>query len=63
MPNCLAMATATPCSSELLAMQRCLAAQPLEHWECSQDGVGAIRVGYCDDEQGAAVHCMTTKMR
>jgi len=62
-PNCLGMATLTPCSPEFSALFRCWLHEPLEHWECGEDGVGAIRDGYCDKEQAAVVTCMEQKAR
>jgi hypothetical protein len=62
LPNCRAMGSATPCTEPILAMYQCLVAQPVQNWECAPDGVAAIRVGFCDAEQGQAVACMKAKM-
>jgi len=62
LPNCLGMATLTPCSAEIGELFTCLLREPLEHWECGEDGVGAIREGYCDQEQGKAAGCMEQKL-
>jgi hypothetical protein len=61
MPNCLAMAVGTPCTDEFSAFYRCLVAEPIEHWECAEDGVAAIREGFCEEEQERAVGCMEAK--
>lgn len=61
--NCLGMISLTPCSSEISAMFGCILREPVAHWECDEDGVGAIREGYCDKEQAAAVACMEKKMQ
>lgn len=61
--NCVAMATVTPCSASMKEFYRCLAAEPLAHWECIEDGVAAIREGYCDEQQGQTVACMEAKMQ
>jgi hypothetical protein len=37
--------------------------EPIDHWECAEDGMGAIRDGYCNEEQGQAVACMEQKMQ
>ena len=63
MPNCLAMAKATPCSSEMHTLYECLKEQPIQNWECAPDGVAAIRDGFCDAEQGRTVACMQAKMQ
>ena len=63
MPNCLAMAQATPCSSEMRSLYECLKGQPIQNWECAPDGVAAIREGFCDGEQGRTVACMQAKMQ
>ncbi len=57
-PNCLGMGSIRPCVDPVAALYTCLEKQPLERWECAEDGVAAIRVGYCDREQAAAVSCM-----
>lgn len=62
LPNCYGMTSLTPCSNEMNALFPCLLREPITHWECGDDGMGAIRAGYCDKEQGAAVACMEKKM-
>jgi hypothetical protein len=61
--NCIGMATLTPCSAEFAKLLPCWLKEPLAHWECGDDGVGAIREGYCDKEQADAVACMEKKMQ
>lgn len=63
LPNCLAMVSLTPCTKEISAMLDCTLREPIARWECAEDGVGAIRDGYCDEEQGKAVTCMEQKMQ
>jgi hypothetical protein len=58
MPNCLAMGVGTPCSDQMSKFLRCLVSEPVERWECGEDGVAAIREGFCDKEQEQAVGCM-----
>lgn len=62
LPNCYGMASLTPCSKEINPLFSCLLREPAEHWECDEDGMGAIRDGYCDKEQREAVACMEKKM-
>jgi len=61
--NCLAMAALTPCSEPVSTMYACLVRQPAANWECAEDGVAAIREGFCDREQERAVTCMEAKMQ
>ena len=60
--NCAGMATLTPCSAEFSKLFPCWLKEPIAHWECGEDGVGAIRDGYCDKEQAEVVACMEKKM-
>lgn len=57
------MALLTPCNDAMAAFYRCLLRQPEKNWECSDDGVAAIREGYCEKEQKHAVGCMQAKMQ
>jgi len=52
------MAKIPGCTTQFERLYACLAAEPLAHWECAEDGVGAIRDGYCEKEQAAAVGCV-----
>jgi hypothetical protein len=63
MRNCMAMGALTPCTEPVAALYRCLVAQPTKNWECDEDGVAAIRQGFCDKEQGKTVACMEEKMQ
>jgi hypothetical protein len=58
LPNCLGMASVTPCKPQFLAFYECLLEKPSKDWECSEDGVAAIRPGLCEREQGDAVACL-----
>jgi len=60
--NCVAMAS-TPCSEPMQRLYKCLIAEPAMHWECAEDGVAAIRDGFCNTEQGQTVACMEAKMK
>lgn len=62
-PNCLAMSIGTPCADEFAGLYRCLESEPPAHWECAEDGVAAVREGYCEKQQAAAVGCMEAKAR
>lgn len=61
--NCLGMATLTPCSAEFAQLYSCLKTEPTAHWECAEDGVAAIREGYCEREQSRVTQCMEKKMK
>lgn len=56
--NCTMMAALEPCDQQFSAFYGCLAQEPLPHWECSPEGVPAIRDGYCEHEQAAASSCL-----
>lgn len=59
--NCVAAATGTPCNDEFRAFYQCLVTQPAANWECSEDGVAAVREGFCDKPQERAITCMDQK--
>ena len=52
------MANVPLCAAELQKFYGCLAAQPPEHWECVDDGTGAIRQGFCEREQAEFAACL-----
>ena len=62
-PNCVGMGSIRPCVDAVGALYACLGKEPVEHWECAEEGVAAIRVGYCDREQEAAVTCMEKNLK
>ena len=57
------MAVGTPCSEAFLRFYACLVREPVEHWECSDDGIAAIKEGFCEKEQEAAIGCMEAKAK
>lgn len=61
MKNCIGMGVGTPCSEQFSALYACFLREPVAHWECGEDGVAAIREGYCEKEQERAVSCMEAK--
>jgi hypothetical protein len=63
MLNCVGSASGTPCNAEFQAFYRCLVPQPIKNWECAEDGVAAIKSGFCEKEQENAVRCMETKAK
>jgi hypothetical protein len=52
------MASIKPCVAAFNSLYACLAAEPLAHWECAEDGIAAIRDGYCEKEQERAAGCV-----
>ncbi len=56
--GCESMASAPMCKAELNRMYDCLLRQPVESWECDENGVGAIRDPFCGKEQAAVVNCV-----
>jgi hypothetical protein len=47
-----------PCDSELRASLTCVTAEPIAHWECSDEGLPVIRDGYCNAEQAKLMACV-----
>lgn len=56
---CSAANDGSICGAEMNAFMDCALAHPVEHWECSENGVAAIRQDYCDREQQGFMHCFT----
>ncbi|MET0794650.1 MAG: hypothetical protein ABW061_24225 [Polyangiaceae bacterium] len=56
--NCAELVKQPLCKSELERALHCIVAEPRQHWECSEDGLAAIKVGFCDPEQAAYAACM-----
>lgn len=59
--DCVAAGTGTPCNAEFQAFYRCLMPQPVHNWECADDGIAAIKPGFCEEQQERAVQCMEAK--
>jgi hypothetical protein len=57
MAACAAASDGSVCPAEMSKLMSCALKQPAEHWECSDEGVAAIRDGYCDKEQEAFMSC------
>jgi hypothetical protein len=53
------MASLKACSSAFGRMYACLVKEPIAHWECGEDGIAAIRDGFCDAEQSDASRCLS----
>ena len=60
--GCESMATGAICKAEVNRMYDCLLRQPVQNWECDDNGVGAIRDPFCDKEQAAAVKCIEANL-
>lgn len=63
MKHCMGMGSLTPCAESMTSFYKCLVGQPAKNWECDEDGIAAIREGFCDKEQESAVACMEAKMQ
>jgi hypothetical protein len=61
MKSCIGMAIGTPCRDAFTALYACFGREPAEHWECGEDGIAAIREGFCEKEQERTVTCMEEK--
>ncbi len=61
-PTCVARCEemrATPvCRAPMQAVLRCFSTLPVSRWECSDDGLPAVKEGECDHEQAAFVRCL-----
>ena len=55
--SCREMLAIADCRPQMQAVLRCLAREPVAHWECNEAGEPAIKDGYCDAEQGGFVRC------
>lgn len=55
--RCQSMMASPVCKETLAKLFACLRNQPRSHWECDEDGIGAIREPFCGDEQGRVVRC------
>jgi hypothetical protein len=58
MAACAAANDGSVCPKEMSTFMMCALKHPAEHWECSDQGVAAIRDGYCDREQEAFMSCV-----
>jgi hypothetical protein len=47
------------CQAEMRAVNECMIAQPPANWECTDDGIAAIKDGFCQAEQAAVAQCLT----
>jgi hypothetical protein len=62
--SCIGMvSSAADCSNELSSFFQCLGSQSSDHWECLEDGTGAIREGFCESEQAAFAACLDRNQR
>jgi hypothetical protein len=56
--SCREMSAVPRCQPEIGAFFGCLATQSADHWECLEDGTGAIRDGFCEREQARFAACL-----
>lgn len=56
--SCRQMAAGEVCRTQLAGFYACLASEPVEHWECLDDGTGAIKDGFCEREQASFAACL-----
>jgi len=47
-----------PCKELFASVVSCAAAQPIGQWECSEEGLAAIKDGPCDTQQSAFLSCL-----
>lgn len=59
--RCVATYRAVPaCQSKYLALSECVAAQPVENWECNDVGEADVVAGVCDAEYAELDNCMSS---
>ena len=58
--GCQEMLAGPHCRGQMRAFMRCLKNEPPEHWECGDQGVAAIKAGFCDREQREYAVCLRT---
>ena len=63
LPSCTSMMATSVCGSEVRRFLTCLANQSVEHWECDEEGVAAIRDPFCEPEQAATATCLEQRTR
>jgi hypothetical protein len=56
------MGSAEVCKDELRAATACMLAHPASDWECSPQGLAAIKSGICDSEQQKVMNCMMAEV-
>jgi hypothetical protein len=56
--SCRQMADGKVCRGELMRFYACLGSEPAQHWECLDDGTGAIKEGFCEREQSSFAACL-----
>lgn len=56
--SCRQMIAVATCRPDLMRFFTCAASEPTEHWECVDDGTGAIKEGFCEREQAAFAACL-----
>jgi hypothetical protein len=55
---CRGMQDTQACSGEMSAVFACMVGEPIQHWECSEDGLPALKDGHCDPQQSALFRCL-----
>jgi hypothetical protein len=63
MTACAQVNDGSICAAEMSAFMGCALEHPTEHWECADNGVAAIRDGYCDQQQLAVLTCFRSSVR
>ena len=55
---CLQSMVDATCTEQMAVATGCMLKHPASSWECTEDGVAAIKDGLCDKEQGAFADCL-----
>jgi hypothetical protein len=57
---CKEMQDVPVCKAEMQEVVGCMVTKPPKDWECSEEGIAALKDGVCDDEQGRFMTCIMT---
>jgi hypothetical protein len=55
---CAASMADPTCAAQMSAATSCMLKEPAANWECTEDGVAAIKEGFCEAEQNAFATCL-----
>lgn len=51
-----------PCQSHMATATACMLGRPASDWECSEDGLAAIKDGFCKPQQDAFANCLAKEL-
>ena len=60
--RCAEMANGQLCQEEMRSVLACITREPSSNWECDEEGLAAIREGYCEREQQGFLDCVQRQL-